>query len=115
MSKKDFDLYYKELCDQYMQLNSELEVLQKEAAEHSIEPEKIEILKKSFKPILDSYQMISWVAFLLNKPAKKNKRNRYDKMLSAKTSKLDLEFKKEEMIKRNNNVLDNVHKNIKEL
>lgn len=109
MSKKDFDEYYNELCSQREQLILELDELQKIAAERAIEPERLENMKKAFQPVLDTYQMISWVAFLLNKPTRTQKQKNYNKAMKNKISKLDPNFSKESLIKRNDRILKDTH------
>lgn len=112
MSKKDFDDYYNSICNQREQLIQELEELQRIANERMIEPERLENMKKTFQPILDTYQMVSWVAFLLNKPTRTRKSAKYEKMLEKKTSKLNSAFSKDGLLKRNDNILKNLHSSI---
>lgn len=112
MSKKDFDDYYNSVCNQREQLMQELEELQKIAGERAIEPERIENMKKAFQPVLDTYQMVSWVAFLLNKPTRSSKSEGYKRTLKKKVSKLDPAFSKDSLLKRNDDILKNLHSSI---
>lgn len=109
MSRKDFDQYYQTVCDQYIQLREELDVFQKMLDERVIEPERLEILKKTFQPILDTYQMVSWVAFLLNKPVNSKKKQKHDRMLKKKISKLMPGFSPDTIVGRNEKILKDIH------
>lgn len=109
MSKKDFDQYYQTVCDQYIQLREELDVFQKMLDERVIEPERLETLKKTFQPVLDTYQMVSWVAFLLNKPVNSKKRQRHDKMLKKKIGKLMPDFSPDSLVNKNEKILNDIH------
>lgn len=114
MSKKDFDQYYQDLCVQREELIQTLEEFNKALAEKLIEPERIENIKKSFQPLLDTYQMISWVAFLLNKPVRKSKQEKFNKMQQRKLASLDKAFSKEGLTTRNAGIIKNLKETIEE-
>ena len=105
MSKKDFDEYYSQVCEQYEELNGQIKEFEKVVQDGLVEPERLENMKKVFQPIMESYQMISWVAYLLNKPNRKEKHKNYSDMLMKKEKSLDKKYSKEGIISTNKDAL----------
>ena len=81
MAKKDFDEYYNKIAKQYYSLNEVLTDLSKEVQDNMVEPERLEQLKKTIEPVKNSYQTLMYIKYLLDKPSKKQKRNKYDKQM----------------------------------
>lgn len=106
MSKKDFDIYYNQVCEQYMELKEQIKDFEKVVQEGMVEPERLENMKKVFQPVMQSYEMISWVAYLLNQPVKKEKHKNYSDMMMKKIDKLDKKYSKEGIITTNQKALD---------
>lgn len=105
MSKKDFDEYYNQVCDQYMELKEQIKEFEKVVQDGIVEPERLENMKKVFQPIMQSYEMVSYVAFLLNQPARKEKHKNYSDMMKKKVAKLDKRYSKEGIISTNQEAL----------
>lgn len=112
MSKKDFDEYYKQLTDQYLDIIEQLNSFEKRVEENMVEPERLDILKETFQPIIDNYKMISWVAFLLNKPTKEKKAKKYEKMTKKKYSQIETKFSKEGLLSQGEQILQLLEKEI---
>lgn len=81
MAKKDFDEYYNKIAKQYYSLNEVLTDLSKEVQDNMVEPERLDQLKKTIEPVKNSYQTLMYIKYLLNKPSKKQKQNKYDKQM----------------------------------
>lgn len=84
MSKRHFDVYYNKIVKQYEELSHALEELSQEVNDNLTSPEVVENMKTTMKPIAESYQVLSYIKYLLDKPNKQKKR--YSK--ATKTDKL---------------------------
>lgn len=99
--KKDFDEYYNQICKQYNELQMVLKDLSKEVDEGIIEPERIDQLKVTISPIENSYKILSYIKYLLDKPckSKKNKIEKYKhrnkKLLEISKGKTQQEIQEE--------------------
>lgn len=113
MSKKHVDAYYKQVCEQYMQLKQEIKDFEKECSEGIVAPEKLDQLKQTLRPLMDNYQRISYIMYLFNLPNKKEKQKKYHKVNIKTLSKLDKKFSTEASIDENKNVLLNIDNMIK--
>ena len=78
MARRDFDDYYNKISSQLFELDKVFKDLSAEADAGMVEPERIEQLKVTIEPIRTSYQMLSYVKYLLDKPTRKSKQHRYD-------------------------------------
>lgn len=78
MARKHFDAYYQQICKQFHQLNEVFNDLAKEVAEGMVEPERQKELEKTIEPIKTSYQTLSYIKYLLDKPTRKEKHKGYD-------------------------------------
>lgn len=79
MSKRDFDEYYNSIFEQYKSLQGSLEEMSKEVSNGMVEPERLDNLRATVAPVVTSYQTLSYIKYLLDKPNKCTKRARYDK------------------------------------
>lgn len=89
MARKDFDKYFKQVYNQYMQMQQVLKDISNEVATSMTEPSKLEELKKTIAPIEANYRNLCYIKYILDKPVKKNKVNNYNK----RAKKLILESK----------------------
>lgn len=112
MSVKHVKEYYNEVCQQRHELLNELKDFEKEAQEGIIEPERFEQIKQNIQPLINNYQTISWIMFLLNKPNKKQKHKRYEQQNKKLLNSLDKTFSKEGIINTNQEVLDGLKQQI---
>lgn len=79
MSKKDFDLEFKQIEQQYTEMVNNLREMEKEMNEGLVEPEFVERLRSIVDPIIVNYKVWDYIRFILNKPVKKDKKERYIK------------------------------------
>ena len=103
MSKKDFDKEFIQIENQYLEMLENLKDKEKELTDGLINPDLLEQMKEIIKPLRTNYEMWNYIKFLLNKPTKKKKEEKYknqNKKLMVKMK--TLEKTKEE----NNKVLD---------
>lgn len=106
MSAKDVKLYYDEVCNQYSDMLSELRDFEKEAEQGLIEPERLDKIKESIQPLMNNYQTLSYIMFLLNKPVKKSKHAKYQKQNQKLLNSIKQEFTKQGCINTNEQSLD---------
>lgn len=77
MSKKDVNTYFNKICEDYHELIETLHEIEEEASKGLLSPEKLQQMKDYIEPIKINWQRISYIMYLLNKPQKKTKVNRY--------------------------------------
>lgn len=80
MARKDFDKYYNQVCGQFFALNEVFDELSREVAQGMVEPERQKQLELTIAPIRNSYQTLSYIKYLLDKPTRKEKEPRYKRM-----------------------------------
>lgn len=79
MAKKHFDEYYNKVSSQLQALNKAFNELSQEVAKGMVEPERIEQMKLTIKPVQESWQTLCYMKYLLDKPKRKSKHNAYDR------------------------------------
>ncbi len=89
MSLKRVRKYYDQICEQYQEMIKDIQDLEKEAADGLVEPERIDRLKEQVEPLKQNYQRWSYMMFLLNEPARKEKRENYKKRNKKFLASLD--------------------------
>lgn len=82
MAKKDFDLYFQEVANNYHEMILELQDMSKEFEEGLVSPEVYDQMKAIIEPIKRNYQILNYIDYLLNKPVKKQKREEYNRQCS---------------------------------
>lgn len=110
MSVIDVKRYYNEVCEQRHQLLEELNDFSKEAENNLIEPERLEQIKQNIQPLLNNYQMLSYIMFLLNKPVKKSKHKRYEQQNKRFLATIDKQYTKDGVIATNEEILSSLKK-----
>ena len=109
MARKDFDNYYQQIYKQFHQLNEVFNDLAKEVAEGMVEPERQTELEKTIEQIKTSYQTLSYIKYLLDKPKRKSKHQAYDKR-SKKLLNISKGNQQKDLIERNADILNNLSK-----
>lgn len=77
MAKKDVDIYFNQICQDYRELLDTLKDMEEEVSKGLLDPDKLVQMKEYIEPIKINWQRISYIMFLLNKPAKNKKQERY--------------------------------------
>ena len=78
MSKKHFQKYYDQVCDQYHTFIEQLKVFDEECKKGIVPPEIINNVKATIAPLKNNWETLNYVMYLLNKPNKKSKEKRYE-------------------------------------
>lgn len=89
MSVKHVEAYYEEVCKTYTDMKTTLKCMEEEAAKGLVLPEALEQMKKMISPLMDNYQKLSYIMFLLHKPTKKEKEKGYEKRNAKLLAKCD--------------------------
>lgn len=113
MAVKHIKEYYNEVCNQYSEMLSEIRDFEKEASQGLIEPERLDQIKESIKPLMNNYQTLSYIMFLLNKPSRKEKEKRYERQNKKLLRKIEKQFTKDGILKENTEVIDKLTQVIK--
>ena len=107
MARKDFDVYYNQICEQYMQLQNVLKDLSEEVSNGVVEPERIEQLKQTIIPVENNYRTLGYIKYILDKPTRKHKQSRYknqnNKLLSQCKGKT-----KDDILLENKKIIENL-------
>ena len=105
MSQKDVIKYYNEVVESYKDMLENLKDIEEEMKESLVTPEQVEQMKRMAQPIVDNYKTLSYIIFLLNRPTKKEKFNRYEKQNKKLLEKCRT---KEEVLNENKEALNNL-------
>lgn len=110
MSVLDVKKYYDEVCEQRRLMIEEIKDFEAEAEKGLVEPERLDEIKETIQPLLNNYQTLSYIMFLLNKPVKKHKHERYRRQNTKLLKSIDPQFTKEGIIEQNNTVINNINR-----
>lgn len=105
MSVKDVKDYYNKVSADYHELILTLQDMEEEYKNKLVSPDTLKSLERQIEPIKTNFRTISYIIYLLNKPTKKSKQNRYKKQ---NKKLLEMSRTLEEVQKENKNVLNNI-------
>lgn len=108
MSIKHVNEYYKQICDQYNEMISDIKDLEKECEEGIIEPERIERLQEQVAPIKANYERWAYMMFLLHQPNRKEKISKYRKQNAKLIKSLSKENSIESVISENEDAMKHI-------
>ena len=104
MARKDFDDYYNKIASQLFELDKVFKELSAEADAGMVEPERLEQVKITIEPIRTSYQTLSYIKYLLDKPTRKSKHDRYDRQ-NKRTLESTRGYHSKDYIDKNSQIL----------
>lgn len=105
--KRDFDEYYNKICEQYFQLQEVLKDISNDISNNIVDPNRIEQVKQTILPVENSYRTLSYIKYLLDKPARKSKLKRYNKK-SKKLLDISKGHQSTDIINKNADIISNV-------
>ena len=120
MAKRDVIKYYATVCKQYSDMLDVIHEYEDYVSQNIVGPERVDELKKQIEPLMNNYERLSWIVFLLDKPGRV--KSFVDKVLKklgykTKTEKLKEGLKQEhspDAVKRENKaVIDGIRESIK--
>lgn len=111
MAKKDVERYYLEICEQQKEMLENVKEMEEECQKGMVAPERLKQLKDMTEVFNQNYKRISYIMFLLNQPAKKEKVKKYNNQNKKKIEKLGKENSLGAVLEENKKVIENI-KNI---
>lgn len=106
MSVKDVKRYYDEVANQYVEMRKELKDFTELAEKSMFEPERLDLIKETIRPLMRNYEMLSYVMYLLNMPTKKQKKKKYEKMNGSLLKSISDKNTKNGVVSENVGVID---------
>lgn len=107
MARKDFDKYYNNICNQYNELQEVLKDLSEEVSSGMVEPERIEQLMLTIKPVENNYRTLSYIKYLLDRPTRSAKCAKYNKM-SKKLQSISVGHTQGDLEQQNKDIIANL-------
>lgn len=114
MAVKDIKKYFDEVANQYSDMLAELKDFEKLAEDGLFAPERLEQIKQQIQPLVNNYQTLSYIMFLLNKPVRKEKHKKYEKQNQKMLKTIDKKFTKDGIIQTNQEVINELNNNLSE-
>lgn len=105
MAKRDVDKYYRQITEQYQEAMQDLSDIENS---HDVmyPPETIENIKVMADSIKTTYDILSWVMYLMNKPTKKSKAYKYAKTTKKMRFSMNHDKKPEVVVSANRETLN---------
>lgn len=110
MAVKDIKEAYEDICNQYHDMIQEIKDFEEEAKKGLIEPERLDQIKESIRPLLINYERWSYIMFLLNKPVRKSKYKAYELRNKKFLKLIEKNNTQEGVLKENEAVLESLKK-----
>lgn len=116
MAVKDVKRYYYSILGQYVEMKESLKDFQEAFEAGHFTEDQLEDIKANIAALEENYNRISYIMYLLEMPARKEKQAKYKKS----NNKLEEYFKitdsaTENIVSENNSLLDNIRKELKKL
>lgn len=106
MSVKSLEQHYNNVVAQYQEMLNDIKDMEKELAEGLVSPDFIDNLKANIAPIKQNYEWWSYVMFLLHEPQRKEKKEKYRKIMKKFMNKLDPGEDPEKILRANKGNLE---------
>lgn len=108
MAIKHIKEYYRQICNQYMQMLAEIKDFEEEAKQGLMEPERLDAIKEDIRPMKDNYERWSYMMYLLNQPARKEKQKKFERQNKTLLKNIENKNKINSVIDENNAVIDKI-------
>lgn len=108
MSVKHLKKYYESICRQKAGMEEALKEMSEGVTTKMYTPEQLEGLEKMMEPIKTSYQMLSYVMYLVNMPNKRGKKKKYEIRMEKYLQKLDTKYSQQSILKNNNKAIEEI-------
>ncbi len=109
MAVKDVREYYERMNIDYMEMKRVLEEMEKLSEDKSsIALNNIDSIREQVRLLEANYKRLSYVMYLLNKPVKKSKRKKYERLEKKKLSNIPVEDREEAVINENLETINNL-------
>lgn len=108
MAKKDFDKYYVDYAKIYHKALDELENYGVLAKDHLMSEEDLKNAKQFLDPVFETWNFLTYVKYLLDKPNKNSKKKKYERCYQDKIQ--DNQYKEETLKENSNNTINDFKK-----
>ena len=108
MAVKHIKQYYDSLCKQKQSLEQALSEVSSGLEIKMYSPEQFENLNKMIQPVLTTHQIMAYVMYLLNMPARPAKKSNYEKRTKKLIKNVDTKYSPENIIKENEEIIEKV-------
>lgn len=108
MSVKHVKKYYKEICEQYLELCEDLNDAEELFRSHVWSEERYNEIKTMIQPLMQNYERISYIMYLLYLPNKTPKKKKYEERMSKALKDLNKSNSLEAVKEENKNILSKV-------
>lgn len=108
MAVKHVKEYYEKICNQYTKMKKEVQLWEEQAIQKMVDPDRVQALREMVAPLQENYKRWSYMMFLLNQPTRKEKKKKYDKLISNQATKLGKENSVDAIINESENILKNI-------
>ena len=112
MSKKHFEQYLESVYKSYLNMERVYKAYQEECEKDMTSPDVLKQLEETMRPIRDSYNTLRYVKYLLDMPNKDSKGARYINQNRKLLNSIDDKYKKEAVLKNNEEVLNKAEQQI---
>lgn len=113
MSKRDFDRYFDDVKCQYFEMLDTLKEIEELANNQMVSPDMLDNVKATIEPIKNNYLALSYVMFLLNKPTRGSKADKY-KRQNKKLLEQSIGRQEEDIKNENKSCINNLREKMKE-
>ena len=108
MAKKDIEEYYNKVCNDYTEMLDTLTDMEEAFNTRMISEEQLNQVKQLIVPLKNNYMTLSWVMYLLNKPARKEKFKTYDRQMAKFKSDKSADRDMTHVLKENSDVIESL-------
>lgn len=106
MSVKHVRKYYEQVEQQYQDMLAEIKDFEELALKEMFDPERLEQIKETIQPMLRNYETLSYIMYLLNKPNRESKADKYERQHKKDIRKISPSATMDGVISTNNSVLE---------
>lgn len=110
MAIKHIREYFDIVANQYVEMIDAYRDLEKECQEGLVEPERLDNMRLLLDPIKANYLRISYIMYLLNKPARESKGPKYVQANKKLLEKISKEHTLEGVVEENKAALESIKK-----
>ena len=101
MSVKHVKEYYNQICEQRQMMMEELRDFEEEARKGLFDPDRLDQIKETIRPLMDNYERWSYMMYLLSMPNKAEAKEKYKKTNEKKLKDLSSSNSIEAVIEEN--------------
>ena len=106
MAKRDVEEYYQQVCRDYKEMLDTLTDMEDAFNQNMVSEEQLNNVKNMIVPLKSNYMTLSWIMYLLYKPQRKEKADKFDREMTKFKSDKDINRDKLHVLTENQEVLN---------